>query len=85
MDGASPERAIGPAHSSGFVGPPEVEDAILEWQQTGIAQVGNSRVDLNDQLIDFSANDLRLLHHILKAGQSSESQSYTIWTRTFSQ
>ena len=75
----------GPTQSPGFVGSPEVESAITEWQSTGIAQVENLTIDLNEQNIDFSANDMRLLHYILKAGQSSESREYTIWTNTFSQ
>lgn len=74
-----------PTPALGFVGTPEVESAIVEWQRTGIAQVNNLSVNLHEQHFDFSANDMRLLHYILKAGQSNESREFTIWTNTFSQ
>lgn len=75
----------GPTQSPGFVGSPEVENAIVEWQSTGIAQVNSISINLNEQQIDLSTNDMRLLHYILKAGQSPESREYTIWTNTFVQ
>ena len=85
MESASAEDALGSSQSAGFVGSPDAEVAISEWQRTGIACVDGISIDLNDQQFEFSTNDMRLLYYILRAGQSSESKEYTIWTNTFSQ
>ena len=85
MDATSADDIPEPAATPGFLGLPEVESSISEWQQTGIARVGNLSLDLKKQAIEFTANDMRLLYHILKAGQSSESREYTVWTNTFPQ
>ena len=74
-----PESAATPAS----FGLPEVESSIREWQQTGIARVGNLSLDLKKQVIAFTGNDMPLPYHVLEAGKSSESRAYTVWTNTF--
>ena len=40
------EDSLGPNSSPSFVGTPEVENAIVEWQRTGIARVESLQIDL---------------------------------------
>lgn len=84
MDNPPPEDIPVMAHSSGALSSPEIEGAIARWQEAGVASVGSSSMALHGP-IDYSPDDLRLLYHILRAGQSAESREFTIWTNTFNQ
>lgn len=64
---------------------PDVDALLSEWQASGIASLGDLTLDLRSQSFNYSSNDLRMIYHVLRAGQSAESREYTVWTNSFSQ
>lgn len=63
----------------------DINRLISQWQKVGVATLGELSLDLQEQRIEYSTNDLRMVYFVLQAGQSAESQEFTVWTNTFSQ
>lgn len=84
MDATSSDDIPTIATAPGALSTPEIEAAIATWHETGVATVGAITMDLHSP-VDYSGDDLRLLYHMMRAGQSAESREFTVWTNTFSQ